>query len=174
MAGATGIDQVLVKFVDALAPIINMGQGALIWYFSYFLGVIFGIRAAWKLKLHNDNPQHYPLGSAVATFLVTACLLSLPSAMDAVRETIGLTGMASNPLGYIKGNSTGSSVEAAVYIYVAFFGYIAFIRGLFLFNKAAEPNKQGGEIGRGITHVVGGVMATNLAEIVKMLKDFIS
>lgn len=168
---AADISQAFVKLSDSIAPLINISQGIVFWIATGFLGVCMGIRTAYKLKQHSDNPSHHPLSGVVASFFTTAALLALPLAMDAMRNSLGLTEMASNPLGYINQTQTSMPIERAVYIYAAFFGYIAFIRGIFILNKLGEPSKRGDELGRGITHLIGAVGATNLAEIVGALKS---
>jgi hypothetical protein len=110
------------------------------------------------------------MSSVVVTFLISSAFLALPSAMDSVRATLGFAMVSSSPLGYATGGTTGHAIEKAIYIYAAFFGYIAFLRGLMILNKGAEPSKRGDELGRGITHCIGAVMATNLTEVVAGLK----
>ena len=171
MAQQADISQALIKLSQHIAPLINGTQSFVFWIASGFLGVCMGIVTAYKLKQHAENPAHHPLSGVVASFLTTAALLGFPAAMDVVRSTIGLTQMAASPLAYVQQNaSSGSAIESAVYIYVAFFGFIAFIRGIFILNKLGSPNKRGDELGRGLTHLIGAVAATNLAEIVKALK----
>mgnify|MGYP001216193714 CR=1 FL=1 len=168
---AAGFEGALIKLQSEIEPLLSMGgSSGLIAAFSYFFGVVLAVRAAYKLKLHSDNPAHNPVSSAGISFLIAACFLSLPQAAEAIRGTLGLSSLGSSALAYTKANHSGMAIEAAVYVYAAFFGYIAVIRGLFLFNKMGEQSKRGDELGRGMTHLVGGVCATNLSEIVGWLK----
>jgi hypothetical protein len=162
-----GIDGALIKLGAEVMAILQMG---FFWAVAYVMGAIMAVRTAVKLKQHSDNPNHHPLSSAMVSFFITAALVALPSSMDAIRETLGFSSVSSSPLGYLQGSSGGGAMEGAIYAYAAFFGYIAFIRGLMILNKGAEPSKRGDELGRGITHLVGAVMATNLAEVVAALK----
>jgi hypothetical protein len=166
---SVGIDGALVKLGAEVATILQMG---FFWVLSYVCGAILALRTAYKLKLHSDNPNHHPLSSAVVSFFITAALVALPSAMDSVRESLGFSSTASSPLGYVSAGSGMSAMEGAIYAYAAFFGYIAFIRGLMILNKGAEPSKRGDELGRGITHLVGAILATNLSEFVGWLKEW--
>lgn len=168
------LDGAVEKFANQLAPLFALGGnavgGGVVWIVAYTTGVYLLIRAAYKIKEHNDNPQHHPLSSAIVTFFIAALCIGMPTALDMVRETVGLS-TSLGALGYAKPGSVSTGVEAAIYVYVAFFGYIGFFRGLLIWNKGGEAGKRGDEFGRGLTHVIGGVMATNLAEIVAALKS---
>lgn len=167
MAGS--IADALEKLSSSIEPLI--ANNGVFWFICYALGVAMALRTLYKLKAHADNPSHNPLAGVVTTFFVTAALLSLPSVMDAVRNTLALKEIGSSSLSYVKEGAGASGAERAIYIYAAFFGYIAFARGVLILNKLGEPSKRGDELHRGITHLVGGVMATNLAEIIAELKQ---
>jgi hypothetical protein len=157
------IDGALIKLSEEIGSILS---GGVVMAVAYTCGVALALSSAYKLKQHSENPSHHPLNSAVISFLVAAMFLAMPSAMDAMRESLDLQQIGGGSLAYLPGNNGGGGVEKAIYIYAAFFGYIAFIRGLLLFNKMGEQSKRGDELGRGATHLIGAVMATNLSEIV--------
>lgn len=167
------IDGALIKLSEELGSLVGSGSGGGFFYLiAYACGVALAISAAYKLKQHSENPSHHPLNSAVISFLVAALFLAMPSAMDAVRGSMDLQQIGGGSLGYLPGGGGGGGgIEKAIYVYAAFFGYIAFIRGLFLLNKMGEQSKRGDELGRGVTHLIGAVMATNLSEIVGALKS---
>lgn len=166
---AGDISDALVKLSEGVRPLIE-GQGAIIWAVCYALGAAMAVRTAYKLKQHGENPAHHPLSGVIASFLTTGALLAAPMAMDAVRATLGLEQLPNSALAYTRGGQSSMAIEQAIYIYAAFFGYIAFIRGVFILNKLGDASKRGDELGRGITHIIGAVAATNLSEIVAALK----
>lgn len=56
--------------------------------FSYLAGLAFGIKAALKLKEHNESKGQVPLSQPVTTAIVAAFLIALPSLLTVVAETM--------------------------------------------------------------------------------------
>lgn len=68
----------------------------------------------------------------------------------------------SSPLSYSSDASSTESLVTSVVTIMQVVGVIAFIRGLLLLNGAGSPGAQPGSVGKGLTFVVGGLLAINI------------
>jgi intracellular multiplication protein IcmC len=79
-----------------------------------------------------------------------------------------LFGYAS-PLTYSADASSTDALVSSVVLIMQVVGVIAFIRGLLLLNSAGGHSAQPGNIGKGLTFVVGGLLAINIYGTWEML-----
>lgn len=63
------------------------GMNNLITGGAYLLGVAFGVKAALKLKEHNESEGRTKLSTPLTLGVVSACLLALPSFLKTGVET---------------------------------------------------------------------------------------
>lgn len=77
-AGSSSIGSVACNATESFDNIFSLVSGL-----SYLTGALFAIRAAMHFKDHTDNPQQVKLSKPFTTLLVSALLLTLPSAVDA-------------------------------------------------------------------------------------------
>ena len=98
----------------------------------------------------------------ITYLLVSMVFIYLPTALDILMNTIyGTTQIT--PLSYVTAQSS-SQFESGLTVILAFIqiiGLIAFIRGWVII---AHTSQQGGRetVGKGITHIVGGILAINI------------
>ena len=65
---------------------------------SYLAGIGFGIKAALKLKEHNDSKGQVPISAPITMAVVAALLIALPSLLTTARGTIFGVGAQSSSL----------------------------------------------------------------------------
>ena len=70
--------------------------------------------------------------------------------------------------------STSSSADFDTYVtpilgVIQIIGIISFIRGWVMLAKATNPGQQPGAISKGITHVVGGILAVNIYTFIEVV-----
>lgn len=68
--------------VNTLSGVNNLITGG-----AYLLGVAFGVKAALKLKEHNESEGRTKLSTPLTLGVVSACLLALPSFLKTGVET---------------------------------------------------------------------------------------
>ena len=72
-------------------------------------------------------------------------------------------------LAYPTGSSSTDALVSSVVLIMQVVGVIAFIRGILLLNSAGGHNAQPGSVGKGLTFIVGGLMAINIYGTWQML-----
>jgi intracellular multiplication protein IcmD len=68
------------------------GVADLISAASYLIGIGFGLKAALKLKEHNESKGQIPLSQPVTLAVVAALLLALPTLLSVSRNSVFGTG----------------------------------------------------------------------------------
>lgn len=150
--------------IDQYQPVRQLVSGGA---FVIGMGLVAG--SVLKLRQAGQNAQHHHggWGAPLSGMVAGSMLLYLPSALDSMMmTTFGNTSVLSYSGGALPEQS--AMVMKAVVGFIQLVGLIAFIRGWMLVRKAGDSNNQNGEIGRGITHIVGGVLTINLVATVQM------
>jgi intracellular multiplication protein IcmC len=120
--------------------------------------------------------------------IVGAVLIWLPTTSDVMTETFfgsSSTLFSGNSFDYsalgsgsqLLAYSTGSSLQAqwsaiadTLVLYIQFIGLIAFIRGWIIISKATQTGAQPGSMSKGITHIIGGILAINFVQFIGLLQ----
>jgi intracellular multiplication protein IcmC len=106
--------------------------------------------------------------------VVGALLIYVPSTLNTSLSTIfGSTdiGTSSQLIGY----SSMSSVEQwqeitdVIVQYMYLVGLIAFVRGWVILSKMGHSGSQPGSVGKGLIHVIGGILLINIVDTVNLL-----
>ena len=156
--------QIILNFGASLEDIANLVASV-----SYIIGVIFmmiGVK-----KLHNSNDQRaqiHPmeLGGPLMNIITGVALIWWPVMLDAL--TASLWGTA-NPIGYDPNiDAQYKEVWTVILNVMKIVGLIAFIRGWYCLTKAGEQGAQG-MVGKGLTHIVGGVLAFHMDAVIQVL-----
>lgn len=58
-----------------------------------------------------------------------------------------------------------------VITFVQLVGFIAFVRGWFIISHTAEPNGQQGTFGKGLIHLIGGIISINFVPFIETIAD---
>lgn len=109
---------------------------------------------------------------------VGAMLIYLPSTLDyslttLYGDTIDIDALstAGQLIGYESASSFGRWAELSKVIvgYMKLIGLIAFVRGWVILSKMGHAGSQPGSVGKGITHIVGGVLLVNVVDTINIL-----
>lgn len=170
---------------------------AMVLVISYMAGVymiIHGLSMMKKLGNISTAYQAQPgeLGGPLVSIFVGAVLIYLPSSTDTFMESIfGTTasifgfgsdinyanlGQGASLLGYVGGDTfqqQWASLANTLVLYIQFIGLLSFIKGWFIISKAAAPGQQPGVMAKGITHIVGGIVAMNFVGAVNIISNTI-
>lgn len=163
----SGSVDVLNNLANNLLSVQKMLTGA-----SYLMGLAFAIKAVVTLKIHGEQKSSMGAGGmkeASIYMFVAAMLLYYPTAFEVImNSTFGY----SSVLAYAPMNSStpmiasifgsDSTVGYSLTIIIQVVGLVAFIRGWVLIARSSAQGQGAGQVGKGLMHVFGGVMAMNI------------
>ncbi len=133
---------------------------------AYVVGFFFILRAIHYMKVYGEMRTMMASNASVKTpvtlIIVGSALIYAPTAF----QTLMMTTFGSanvTPLSYA-GHYSGWSNQATVALLglVQIIGLIAFIRGWIFLARAGEQSSQPGAFGKGMTHIIGGLLAINI------------
>lgn len=171
--GSTGAQVSGLTASDMLTNIANQIPNVMrmVTAIAYVLGMYFIIYALMKLKEFGEartmmSSQHHLKGPLIY-LAVGTLLLYLPSAVQSGLTTFWTN---PNPYEYEENTSQYAGVMSNALVVVQLFGTIAFIRGLVILSHAGEQHGGGqNSVGKGLTHIIGGVFCINIYQFVQMV-----
>jgi intracellular multiplication protein IcmC len=150
---------------------------------SYVGGVWMIIHALTMMKkFGNMSMQAQPgeLGGPLVQLVVGAVLIYLPSSTDIITSSLfgssnsifdsgggvnySNVGYGSEILGYLPTDSFAQQWAAmanTLVLYIQFVGLLSFVKGWFILSKSAGHGAQQGSVAKGVTHILGGIVAIN-------------
>lgn len=142
----------------------------LIQFSAYLIGAFLVLGSIFKLSQLGSNPQ-ITAKTPIVMFAVGAGIFALTGSISIVSQTLS---MGTGPGNALMPTPTGidASLAAAikgVLTFIRMIGYIAFIRGWLMLNAAGQGQAKDGMIGRGLTHLGGGVACINITIVAKIL-----
>lgn len=167
---------IIINIANNLLPVER-----LITATAYLLGIFFAMKALFSLKSYGEArtmmSSHSSLKEPMAYFLVSAMLLFFPTGLAALLNT---TFGSSNILQYAPIDSqnkalsilfgSDSVVGRSLVIIIQVIGLIAFVRGWVLIARSSGQG-QPGSLGKGITHVFGGILAMNIVLSLQIINN---
>lgn len=174
MAAVINIDVMITNLQAAFSSLMYMVSAI-----SYIMGIGFMAKALMKLKSFGHSitqmSQHSEMAPVLVLMGVGAALLYLPSTIDVGLLTIygsSSLGNSTEILDYTSG--IGLSEKWNLYSevlvdYMKLIGLIAFIRGWAILSKVGQQGGQPGTVGKGLTHVIGGILLINIVDTVHVL-----
>jgi hypothetical protein len=163
-----GIDAMFANFAASSVALTR-----LVKYISYIIGLFFVINAILKFSQLGSNQQLTPK-VPLTMFFVGVSIFSLTSVVNMATATMAMgagPGTILMPSGPAFGAVTAAGLQG-VFLFIRLVGYIAFIRGWLLLNLAGQGKE--GTVGRGLTHIFGGVAAINITVTAKILANTLS
>jgi intracellular multiplication protein IcmC len=154
----------------------------LVMAISFIMGIVLIARG---LMMYRAFGQHITQTSArgeiagpMVFMVVGAMLVYLPSTLDSSLQTIfdtplSGTGSAKDMIGYgtISTFARWDELSSVIVKYLKLLGLIAFVRGWAILSKMGHQGSQPGMLGKGITHLVGGILLVNLVDTVNILAE---
>jgi hypothetical protein len=162
---SAGVDAMFANFRDSSVALTR-----LIKYISYIIGLFFVINSIHKFSQLGSNQQLTPK-VPITMFFVGVSIFSLTSVVNMATATMAMgagPGTILMPSGPAFGAVTAAGLQG-VFLFIRLVGYIAFIRGFLLLNQAGQGKD--GTVGRGLTHIFGGVAAINITITAKILAN---
>jgi len=144
---------------------------------AYVTGLWFIISAIQQLKTIGQSQQtmqQHTLGGPLIKFIVGLMLLYLPSVIDISVWTIwghsAMGSAAEEVMSYNPSPGPYSQAKEGAIALVRVVGYVSFVRGLIVLSHAGSTQSaQPGSIGKGIIHMIGGILAINIVETIRII-----
>lgn len=169
---------------------------------SYVAGVFMIFQGIMLMKKmggigSSTTAQPGELGGPLVKIIVGAILIYLPTSTDAFMNSIfatgatifssggtttlqdyqGLSGPGASLLGYVSGDvmsQTWQSLANTLVLYIQFIGLLSFVKGWFIMSHATGQGSQPGNFAKGLTHIIGGIIAINFVGMVNLLSNTIN
>ncbi len=157
-ASSLTVQQMIVNIANTMPSLLAMFSAL-----SYVLGFILVLKGVYKLKeygeMRTSMSSQTNLWPPMITLAIGTMLIFFVSTYQVGLQTLFAY---SSPLSYTEGSDSTEDLVTAVVSIMQVVGVIAFIRGMLLLNGAGSPGAQPGGIGKGLTFVIGGLLAINI------------
>lgn len=138
---------------------------------AYVLGMVFIFNGLLKLKEYGEArtqmSREHRLSQPLIFLGVGAALLYLPTSVQVGLSTFWAE---PNPYAYLdKSADPWFDVIKICFTIIQFVGVIAFIRGLVILTRLGGYGGGHGELGKGLTHIIGGILCINIYQFVQVI-----
>lgn len=133
---------------------------------AYVLGFVFLVRSVYYLKMYGEArtmmASNTSLRVPITYLIVGVAFIYLPSTIDVALATV-YNSTEITPISYSTDTGGAAYGEAikVFYLFIQLIGYIAFVRGWMIVAQTAQQSGRE-TIGKGITHILGGILAINV------------
>lgn len=170
-AGNLNLSQMIINIADTMPSVM-----AMVTALSYIIGIALATKGVYKLREYGElrtmMSSQTSLWPIILNLFCGFSLVYFPSTFD-----MGMFTMFGydNPLTYTGASDqqTTELVNAMVDI-MQVIGAIAVIRGFMILNTSMQQGSQPGSFSKGITFVVGGILAINMYGTWDMLVNTIT
>jgi intracellular multiplication protein IcmC len=153
---------------------------SLIYATTYVIGVGLVVKGLMMAKIFGSqtmaSTQRGELAGILIHIFIGALLIYVPSTLDTSLVTVFGTGTAgvkgyNDLLAYqsLSGSEQWTALSQIALKYLTLIGMIAFVRGWLLLAKLGHSGSQPGGLGKGLMHVIGGVLLINGVETFNIL-----
>ena len=162
---------ILTNIANSLLPVQSLITGG-----AYMMGIGFAMKALMALK-HNSEARSGPnqsIKEPVIYLIVGGLLIYFPSTFSVLMNTtFGYSSVLaysqqSTVSGWLGGNS---QVGLALTTIIQTIGLYAFVKGWVLVVRATSTGQPPGGVGKGLTHVFGGILAVNIVGTVELVNN---
>lgn len=150
---------------------------------SYVMGLYFIFRGIGMYKIFATqsfaSAQKGEVAGPLVFLMVGAILMYFPSTLDSSLQTIFGYGAkdispAEDMIGYAALTSSGENwkeISNVLIKYMKLIGFIAFLRGWTILSKMGHSGSQPGSVGKGIVHIIAGVLLINIVDTIRLLAE---
>lgn len=177
-ADSEGVN-ILVNLANSLGPVYKMVTGA-----AYVMGIAFAFKALYALKVYGEARTMMSGNTSMKeplTFLfIAGIFIYLPTGFAVVmNSTFGYANVlsyseassgATGAMGFLFGSGNAAFGNALMFI-IQVIGVIAFVRGWIIIGRSAGQGQQPGGATKGLTHIIGGVLAMNIVGTMQVVTN---
>jgi intracellular multiplication protein IcmC len=143
---------------------------------SYILGIWFMISAILELKMvgqsHGMMSQKMGMGGPLMRFAIGAVLIYFPSTIDIATSTLWGVGSDSLTSYVVEAGDPFGPAKEGVLLIIKAVGVVSFIRGFVILSHSTnQSGSQPGTVGKGIVHIIGGILAINIWATIEIIKN---
>lgn len=169
-----------VSQLSAQTMIINIAKQIpslmrMITAIAYVMGMMFIINGVIKMKHLGESrtmmSQEHSVKGPLIMIATGGFLLYLPTSVQVGMSTFWTD---PNPYGYLQQYDQWTAFLNDCYLIVQLVGTISFIRGLVILSHLGGHGGQPGTFGRGMTHIIGGILAINIYQFVQVILNTLS
>lgn len=141
---------------------------------SYVMGLFMIISGVIKLKhvgeMRTQMSYEHSIARPITQIVIGALLLYLPTSIQ-----VGMSSFWTNPnpYGYVIQQDQWAQFINVCFMVVQFIGVVAFIRGLIILSHLGGHGGHQGSLGRGLTHVIGGILCINIYQFLQVVLNTI-
>ncbi|MBI2790827.1 MAG: hypothetical protein HYX61_02615 [Gammaproteobacteria bacterium] len=145
---------------------------------SYVIGLSLMVRGVMMYKAlatqTMSSAQKGEFAGPLVFIIVGGILVYFPSTLTTSLSSVFVTSdisPASELIGYqsLSGSEKWQQISTVVIEYMKLIGLIAFVRGWVILSKMGHSGSQPGSVGKGLIHLIGGVLLINVVETVAIL-----
>jgi uncharacterized membrane protein HdeD (DUF308 family) len=138
---------------------------------AYVLGMFFIYRGVTALKAFGESrtqmSRQHELKGPIVLMTVGTLLLYLPTSVQSGLSTFWTD---ANPYGYVdEAPDQWSALYQDCFMVIQLIGTVSFIRGLVIMSHLSEQSSQPGTLGRGVTHIIAGILCINLYDFLNAI-----
>lgn len=172
---------------------------ALVLVASYIAGIVMIFSGLMHMKklgnVGTQTSQPGEFGGPFLKIIIGGILIYLPTSTDVLMNSLFSTGTAifsgggvaslsdyqslgvgATLLGYTGSDALSAqwqSLANTLVLYIQFLGLLSFIKGWFIMSHAGGQGAQQGSFGKGLTHIIGGIIAINFTGVVTLIGNTI-
>ena len=145
---------------------------------SYVTGIALSVRGIMMYRIFANqtfgSQQRGEIAGPLVFLVVGIILMYFPSTIATANLTMfGVADISSTQelLGYSQFDPYSKSfkIKWLILKYLSLVGLIAFLRGWVILSKMGHSGSQPGSVGKGITHIVGGILLINIVQTVQVI-----
>lgn len=165
----------LPDFADILYHVqTQLGQVTrLLVAVCYVAGIWLVFRGILKFKAYGDMrvmmSNHANMTEPVILMMIGAILIFFPNTLDVSVQTFWGYNYASAISYPIDASGKWGAIAGPLTSLVQVVGIISFMKGWFILSKVTSQGYQPGTVGKGIMHILAGILAINIGGTVDML-----
>ncbi len=169
---------ILNSIANNLLPVQRLITGA-----AYIIGLAFAFKAIYLLKSYGESRSsmmssgNSSLKEPLIYLFVAGIFIYFPTGLAIMLETTfgspTLMGWQYSNGGIGSWFSSNSIIGRPLTIIIQTIGGIAFVRGWILIARTASSGQPPGGTGKGLMHVVGGILALNIVATLEIVNNTI-
>lgn len=166
---------------------------------SYIGGIMLIFNGLMLMKKFGQvgtaTAQPGELGGPLMKIIIGAILIYLPTSTDTFLNSLFSTagtifgdggttnlqtyqslGVGASLLGYLGGDTLSQqwqSLANTLVLYIQFLGLLSFVKGWFILSHSVGQGAQQGSFAKGLTHIIGGIIAINFVGVVNIINNSI-
>ena len=173
MSASFSLDTAITNLSRAFSSIEH-----LIVAITYIIGLTLIVRGIMMYRIFANqtfgSAQRGEIAGPMVHLMVGALLLYIPSTLTTSLTTVfgsSEISPATELLNYatLSSSAKWQKLTNVVIEYMLLVGLIAFVRGWVILSKMGHSGSQPGSVGKGLVHVIGGILLINIVDTVNIL-----